>query len=502
MAAAQMGYNYGNGTRLRRLKRRVVGKSGTNSAAHSNVANSGSLASGIGSRLTSLVSNRYSQYVVSTLLRRKTGAVPVVESAELKLAPYADLHESNASLYSDSNTLVNSTRPAYTSSSSSSSSVIFDDDTTLIEHPKRYVEPIKEVPEAVAESCDTGSYIRNFFHSHASELGESQHLHYYQLPFAWRENRFIIKGYRFYNSHQKSALSIVNWYGWHNETSNIWTHLLGGLYLLYLAFFDFPHSQVWDSEQVPLPAKFIVYIFLFAGIKCLFASVFWHTFNGTTALNLRSKFACVDYSGITLLITASIMTAEFVTMYDNKFCLYLYMLVSSVLGMFGIFMNWSPMFDRPEARPLRIKFFVLLSTMGFLSVFQLAWEKSWAYTSWLMLPVTKKSLVWYLIGVFFYGSFIPERFRTDFLVDESIPTEEQLSSDITVLTKHKHIHFRAEPTKHPKALQCSCHSHSFRSLWWVDYFGCSHMIWHFFVVLGVVGHYHAILDMFIKRWIT
>lgn len=77
-------------------------------------------------------------------------------------------------------------------------------------------------------------------------------------------------------------------------------------------------------------------------------------FNGTSFLKLRSKFACVDYSGITILITASILTTEFVTMYSCYWAMCTYMSISLALGVFGVFMNWSPRFDRPEARPLKL----------------------------------------------------------------------------------------------------------------------------------------------------
>lgn len=335
--------------------------------------------------------------------------------------------------------------------------------------------------------------VRRFNQAHASELGRQRHLHYYQLPFPWRENRFIIHGYRFYDSHYKSLLSVVNWYGWHNETANIWTHLAGAAYVVWLAAREFPRSAVWQSERVPPAAKWIVYVFLAAALKCMLASVFWHTFNGTCCLALRSRFACVDYSGITLLISASILTTEFVTMYEYPWSLRCYLAVSAVLGVVGVVMNWSPRFDRPEARPLRIKFFVLLAAMGALSFVQLGVLGGWGYAVWLMAPVTRKSLGWYLVGVVFYGTFVPERFRTDVVVDRAIPTEQELSAGLAVVTTQRHVHFRAQPT-------AGARKKDVWSLWWVDYVGCSHSWWHLFVVLGVVGHYHAIVEMFAKRW--
>lgn len=407
-------------------------------------------------------------------------------NVKLEKLPELESHDS----FSDASTLVNSSGSSRSSTFGASTATLLDEDDWDLGLDTTELKVVDEEPE-----LDVREFIRAYNHTKAHEMGQDRHLHYYQLPFPWRENRFIIHGYRFYDSHVKSLLSVVNWYGWHNETSNIWTHLLGGLYLLYLGLWHFPRSDVWQSAEVPLPAKLIVYVFLAAGLKCMFASVFWHTFNGTCRLHLRSRFACVDYTGITVLITASILTTEFVTMYSFRWSLYAYLAVSSALGVFGVVMNWSPKFDRPEARPLRIKFFILLATMGGLSFIQLVVRTNWQYAAWLLTPVTTKSIVWYLIGVFFYGSFIPERFRSDVVVDSCIPTEMELSTNLDIVTKHRHIHFRECPTTGPRKTKC------FRSLWWVDYVGCSHSFWHFFVVLGVIGHYNAILDMFTKRWI-
>ncbi|GAV52456.1 hypothetical protein ZYGR_0AG04470 [Zygosaccharomyces rouxii] len=419
----------------------------------------------------------------------------------LKDIKSATPNDSNISLFSEANTLVGSSTAVNASKADeNSSSRLSWGMNSSSSSPTAYsVSATGGAGRGETCCADVKTFIRNFNHSAAYELGRTCHLHYYQLPFPYRENKYIIHGYRFYASHKKSFLSILNWYGWHNETSNIWTHLLGGIYLVYLAFYHFPHSNIWLSEKVPQPAKCIVIVFLAAAIKCMFASVFWHTFNGTHLLKLRCKFACVDYTGITTLITASILTVEFVTMYDYKIPLLLYMTCSLALGFIGVSMNWSPKFDRPEARPLRIKFFILLAAVGCSSFAQLVFFTNWKYAAGLLTPVTNKSIVWYLIGVFFYGSFIPERFRTDVLPDNSIPTEQQLSTDLDIVTKHKNIHFRERPTRHPKSQCCQHHANSIKSLWWVDYVGCSHTLWHFFVLLGVVGHYNAIMDMFTKR---
>lgn len=385
----------------------------------------------------------------------------------------------------------NSKRSSYNSRSSTRINRL-DSVTPVIIEKKTDIIDIKDsIPFQ-----DIKTKICSFGHEDADQLGKSKHLHYYQLPFPWRENRYIIYNYRFYDSHKKSLLSIFNWYGWHNETSNIWTHLLGAIYMAYLALIEFPNTEVYQSPNVPMIPKIITFVFLIASIKCLLASTFWHTFNGTSFLNLRRKFACVDYSGITILITATILTTEFVTLYNYKLHMCIYVTISLALGVLGVYLNCSPKFDSPESRPLRIKFFVLLAAMGILSFCHTTYLEGYKFAFSLLTPVTNKSIIWYCVGVLFYGSFIPERFRTDVKVDKSIPTQNELASDLDIITKYKDVHFREHPT-------CNgCSLKSFFTFWWVDYFGCSHTFWHFFVVLGVIGQYNAIIDIYTKRWLA
>ena len=359
---------------------------------------------------------------------------------------------------------------------------------------------LPEDPDAVAALIKFHNYDTAF------KLGQHRHLHYYELPFPWRENRFIIHGYRFYNSYKKSLLSIFNWYGWHNETVNIWTHLGGALYLAYLLFRGFSQTAVYQSELVPTAAKCMAFVFLLSGLECFLFSVVWHTFNGICHLQQRSNCACVDYTGITILVTASILTTEFVTLSGAAeapftWSLLFFTTTSSILGVIGVYMNWSPKFDRPESRPLRIAFYLLLASFGFFSYLHSRIFHTSISSSELIKPVLSKSLAWYLIGVVFYGTFIPERWRSDVQVDPTIPTEHELITNLDIITKQRHVHFRSQPVTHQKCKN-SKSKRSFSSLWWVDYFCCSHTLWHLFVLLGVVGHYKAMLEMFEKRWLT
>ncbi|KAH3899356.1 uncharacterized protein SCODWIG_00387 [Saccharomycodes ludwigii] len=340
----------------------------------------------------------------------------------------------------------------------------------------------------------------------ACSLGAHRHLHYYELPFPWRENRYIIHGYRFFTDYKnclKSVLGLIpitsyeqiyepkTCYNWHNETVNIWTHLSGAIYLLYMLV----RFQIENSSSIPWPINVAVSSFLLSGISCFLLSVTWHTFNGFSILPWRSRACCCDYTGITLLITTSIISMQFTTLYSGSnessstpYGLYCFSLLSFILGSASIFMNWSPKFDRPESRILRILAYVFLASSGNLS-FLISDPSGGSHFKLTFFS----SLIWYLVGVVFYAGFDPEKHRTDVLYDKNIPTHRQLSNDITLITNKKHHHFRKKP------LENINHGALWKSFWWCDYYLQSHNIWHTFVVLGCLGHFNALLTILKER---
>lgn len=375
-------------------------------------------------------------------------------------------------------------------------------------------------------------YFKFYNFNRAVKNAEHQYLHYYELPLSWRENRYIINGYRFSLNHLTMLKSIFHFN--HNETMNIWSHLIGFFVLAYLTFIHFPQTTAYQlntyKDNLPM------YGFLAAAMSCLLCSVVWHTYSCFAKLSVRTRCACVDYTGITILITASIVVAEYCSLYNYPRLLLTYMTFSIICGGTGFIFNWSPYFDKPECRSLRIGFFMGLAFLGITAFFCSCWYDGFIKSTWYFAPLVYQSFIWYWLGVVFYGGLIPERWRYDVIISEdencnhSHSTSEILSGNIEhsgreeieniedeitatnfddILisdspepeeaplvdddsNKYKEIldkHFPLKPTFTP-------YHKDFLSLWWVDYIFSSHNIWHICVLLGIIGHYIAILDMY------
>lgn len=321
------------------------------------------------------------------------------------------------------------------------------------------------------------------FHNYETAAANGLHrlLHYYELPFPWRENNYIIHGYRFHSNHLHSLQSMCTL---HNESANIWTHFAGAFLFLYISIFSFPSTDLFKRNS--FQDNLVLYFFFAASIKCLLSSTFWHTFNGTSNLYLKKKFACVDYTGITTLIIASVITTEYASLYYMPILRTGFVIFSLICGLIGFAFNWSSKFDRPESRPLRIGFFISLAACGFAAFGFLVFQRGLFHSLQFYSPLLK-SFAAYLTGVVFYGSSFPEIFRSDVIIDQDLPTEEFMMYGDD--SKGLESYFKPQPEKGPN------HG-KFISLWWIDYIFSSHNIWHVFVLLGIYCHYTAIYEMF------
>jgi len=263
-------------------------------------------------------------------------------------------------------------------------------------------------------------------------------IRYEDLPVPWRINPHIVKGYRFSDSKIDCVRSV---FGISNELVNIWSHAIGLMIVLAIAFYFYPTSVNFSlSTKADV---FIAAVFFFAACKCLVCSTLWHTMNSVADQTLMERFACVDYTGISLLIAASIMTTEYTAFYCEPVNRWIYITTTATLGIGGVILPWHPTFNRQDMSWARVAFYVSLGATGFVPILQLNMTRggTWA---WEFYAPIAKSITVYLVGAFVYASQVPERWF-------------------------------------PGAF---------------DYIGGSHNLWHFAVLGGILFHYLAMQEFF------
>ena len=263
-------------------------------------------------------------------------------------------------------------------------------------------------------------------------------LNYEDLPHPWRVNPYITSGYRFSGSKIECIKSAFNF---HNERVNSWAHAIGLFIVLAIAFYFYPASANFsESSRTDI---FFAAVFFFAACKCLICSCMWHTMSSISEQTLMERFACVDYTGISLLIAASIMTTEYTAFYCEPASRWTYIIMTATLGVAGVILPWHPIFNRADMNWARVAFYVSLAATGFAPVFQLSWTRG-AEWSWYFYAPIIKSISVYLVGAIIYAGQVPERW----------------------------LHG------------------------WFDYVGGSHNIWHMAVLGGILFHYSAMQSFF------
>jgi len=261
---------------------------------------------------------------------------------------------------------------------------------------------------------------------------------YSDLPTPWRVNPHIINGYRFHDTKLACLRSVGDL---SNESVNIWSHAIGLVVVLAIAFYFYPASTNFSlSTKTDI---FVAACFFFAAAKCLVCSTVWHTFNSISEQSLMERFACVDYTGISLLVAASIMTTEYTAFYCEPLSRWIYMLTTAALGIGGVILPWHPTFNRADMSWARVGFYVTLAATGFTPFIQLAYTRGIFWAVYFYAPITKSISV-YLIGAILYAAKVPERWFPG----------------------------------------------------WFDYVGGSHNIWHFAVLGGILFHYFAMQAFF------
>lgn len=249
-------------------------------------------------------------------------------------------------------------------------------------------------------------------------IGQLDDYHKYLM-----DNEFIVKGYRLHFNSVKKILKSL--FLFHNETINIWTHLIGALVFFILFFYiifsgefsesalnyelilfklrqDFEltketiftsleslslelrHSEKLQmalqasqalinkalltheaSYEVPIQelSKWPLLVFIVSALICLTCSYTFHLFNAHSH-KIKIYVNSLDYAGIDILILGSFYPPIYYLFYCEPMWIYIYLGAISVLGAFVLLITFSSNFQEPHFRWFRGVVFLLLGLCG------------------------------------------------------------------------------------------------------------------------------------------
>ncbi|KGG52185.1 adiponectin receptor 1b [Mitosporidium daphniae] len=229
-----------------------------------------------------------------------------------------------------------------------------------------------------------------------------RYFHFHEVPSHLQDNLYILSGYRAHYNFSQCFKSI---FAIHNETGNIWTHLIGALvFLVFLivGYQNLPqHATSLDYAMVT--------IFLVSAIKCLLCSTIFHTFSCHSHSSVYDIVAILDYSGISLLILGSFVIYLNYALYCHNTLRWVYIALVTVLCLSGVVLPWFPFFRTNEFRVWRTLFFVGMGIAAGLISAHSIFLNGW--TQWSDLVPAEYLLieiVLYLAGAYVYVVRIPE----------------------------------------------------------------------------------------------
>jgi adiponectin receptor len=218
----------------------------------------------------------------------------------------------------------------------------------------------------------------------------SSHLKHCEM----QQRPFIKTGYRESPLTAIEALSSI--FQIHNETGNIWTHLIGGIYFLYVLY----HVLTLD---VRADLKTLLIINAISYMLTMFFSVVYHTFIAHSYKVAKCCYKC-DLCGISLAIYNGIFTGVYVGFLGLDGAIRgVYLVISFVLLVLGIA---APFWKRFE--PYRTIFLTISGVVAFLIYVHWVILADAERVEYLGLEVVK-AFVFLGAGFLFYSAAWPER---------------------------------------------------------------------------------------------
>ena len=191
----------------------------------------------------------------------------------------------------------------------------------------------------------------------------------------------------------------------HNETLNIWTHLLGCFAMAFLASSVEGDAAPPDSLGL---SHWPMYIYLIGGASCFLISSICHIF-GCCRPHVTRVMWRFDYVGISLLIMAANVPLLYYGFHCQAWSWRLHMGTQTFLGLAAICVSLMDKFQTTRFRHMRAGIFFLFSCSGLVPLAHL----------WLIAagsPLYIEAMTWYIVmgltglmSALIFTSRVPER---------------------------------------------------------------------------------------------
>lgn len=226
-----------------------------------------------------------------------------------------------------------------------------------------------------------------------------------EIPEWQRDNEHILHGYVLETKSVSECLKSLLYL--HNESVNIYTHLIPGICFLLVALFDkfaikkFPSTGLIDYLMIDF--------FFLGGFTCLIMSSTFHCFK-CHSLEIATLGNKLDYLGIVALIVSSMISILYYGFSDNNAFFYGFSGLTLAFGIACSVVSLKERFRSREWRAYRALLFVAFGLSAVLPVIAgiifYGVRETWSriQLKWVLLEG-----VLYILGALLYGIRFPER---------------------------------------------------------------------------------------------
>lgn len=224
--------------------------------------------------------------------------------------------------------------------------------------------------------------------------------HYDHIPHWMQSNPFIRASYR---AHYSVDMCIRSLFSIHNETANVWTHLLGLIFFLTFMLYAFA------TLIKPMMSHYVVFILFSLGCcMCMGCSALFHLFSAHHSEKVYGRMIMMDYFGITCLIIVSFYPVCYYAFTCDPFWRWMYMSIVTALGSIGLVGPFFDFFHHDAFFIPRLIIFCSLTGTGIFPMVHVNYIMP-ATQSTPLLQGMALMLFLYGIGVVVYVLKIPER---------------------------------------------------------------------------------------------